>query len=223
VPSALEVRAGLQVVTSAAVDASLGVLRAVGGKPEAQRAALLGTVPDVIAYYSDGSAALAADYYDEQRASLGVAGRFTAEPMVPDRGEKIGRAIAWATEPLLTGAGDVAGRLAEVVQLETARPLRSTILENRRHDPQAVGWRRVASGGCRFCRMLADRGAIYRESSARFAAHSNCHCSVEPVFKGTQEASGPEADVIQYTASKRRPTERDRQRVRAYLDAHYPA
>lgn len=221
-PSALEVRSGLRVVTSAAVDRAVAVLAGVGGKPEVRRAALLDAVPEVISYYADGTAALAADYYDETRTSLGVAGRFTAEPIVPDRAVKIGRAIAWATEPLLTGDGDVAGRLAEVVQLETARPLRSTIVENRRRDPQAVGWRRVTVGGCRFCRMLADRGAIYHENTARFAAHANCHCSVEPVFKGTQEAAGPAASTIQYTASKRRPSEKDRARVRAYLDQHYP-
>jgi hypothetical protein len=101
-----------------------------------------------------------------------------------------------------------------VVQLETARPYRETITTNRRRDPQAAGWRRVAEGGCKFCRMLAGRGEVYKADTARFASHPNCHCTAQPVFKGEP---APEADVIQYVASKRRTTEADRARVREYL------
>lgn len=220
-PTALETRSALRLVTAAAVDATAALLGSVSGAAKVQRSDLLDAVPQIIAYYADGTAALAADYYDDERARAGAAGRFLAEPLVPDRAVKIGRAIAWATQPLIDGTGDTAGRLAEVVQLETARPFRQTIVENRRRDPQAAGWRRVTVGGCRLCRMLADRGAVYRESTVRFASHPNCNCSAEPVFRGTQEASAPSASVMQYTASKRRPSEKDRQRLREYLAKHY--
>ena len=218
-PTALESRAALTLVTGAAVGAVQQLLGSLTGSPDSVRSDLLGAVPEVIGYFADGSSALAADFYDDERERAAARGRFTAEPVVLDRGEKIGRAIAWATQPLVEGDGDTAARLAQIVQLETARPYRDTITTNRRRDPEARGWRRVAAHGCAFCRMLADRGAIYREQTARFASHTNCHCTAAPVFRGGED--GPEASVVQYVASKRRPSAKDRERVRAYLAEHY--
>jgi len=218
-PTALESRAALTVVTGAAVGAVERLLGSLSGSPESVRSDLLGAVPEVIGYYSDGSSALAADFYDDERDRASARGRFTAEPVVLDRAEKIGRAVAWATQPLVEGDGDVPARLAQVVQLETARPYRDTITTNRQRDPEAVGWQRVSVGGCSFCRMLAGRGAVYKESSAHFASHTHCHCTASPVFRGGD--TGPEASVVQYVASKRRPTARDRARVRAYLAENY--
>lgn len=221
-PSPAESRAVLQLVTGAAVTAATQILSRLSGLGEVQRADLLDAIPGIIGYYADGSSALAADFYDQEREAAAAAGRFVAEPVVLDRAEKIRRAIAWSTEPVIAGTGDVVvveARLAEVVQLETARPYRDTIVTNRRRDPQGEGWRRVASGGCSFCRMLADRGAVYKAETARFASHPHCHCTAQPVFKGQP---GDEADVMQYMASKRRRTAADRERVRAYLAANYP-
>jgi len=221
-PTALESRAALTLVTGSAVQTVQRLLGSLTGSPEAVRSDLLDAVPALIGYYADGSSALAADFYDDERERAAARGRFTAEPVVLDRAEKIGRAVAWATQPLFEQVdGDVAGRLAQVVQLESARPYRDTIVTNRRRDPEAAGWRRVATGGCSFCRMLADRGAVYREESARFASHAHCHCTAAPVFKGGDV--GDEASVVQYVASKRRPSARDRERVRKYLAENYGA
>ena len=219
-PTALESRAALTLVTGAAVGAVQQLLGSLTGAPESVRSDLLDGVPSIIGYYADGSSALAADFYDDERERASARGRFLAEPVVLDRAEKIGRAIAWATQPLVDGDGDVPGRLAQVVQLETARPYRDTITTNRQRDPEAVGWQRVSAGGCSFCRMLASRGAVYKEASARFASHTNCHCTAQPVFKGSGVV-GPDASVMQYVASKRRPSARDRERVRAYLAENF--
>jgi len=218
-PTALESRAALTLVTGSAVNAVQRVLGSLTGSPESVRADLLDAVPAIIGYYADGSSALAADFYDDERERAAAKGRFMAEPVVLDRGEKIGRAVAWAAKPLFDGDGDPSARLAEVVQLETARPYRDTITTNRRRDPEAAGWRRVSVGGCKFCRMLADRGAVYRDETARFASHTHCHCTAEPVFKGGDV--GEEADVMQYLASGRRRSVKDRERLKAYLAEHY--
>lgn len=216
-PTASESRAALSLVTGAAVDTAARLLGSLTGSPEAQRSALLDGVPTLIGYYSDGSSALAADFYDDERDAAGAAGRFMAEPVVLDRGRKIGNAVAWAAQPLFSDdRATVVTRLAEVVQLETARPYRDTITVNRRRDPAAVGWARVSDGGCKFCRMLADRGAVFKESTARFASHENCNCTARPVFDG-QDA--PEASVMQYVASKRRRSAKERQALREYLAA----
>ena len=67
--------------------------------------------------------------------------------------------------------------------------------------------------------MLADRGAVYRSDSARFASHTHCHCTAEPVFRSND--TGESVSVVQYVASKRRPSAKDRARVRAYLAENY--
>lgn len=208
-PTADQSRQALALITTAAVTEAQPLL--------AQPADLLDGLPALVGYYSDGTAALAADYYDDARELASPRGLYVAEPVVNLRDDKIRIGAAWA----LKGADllEQQERLAEVVQLETARPYRDTITVNRRRDPAAVGWRRVTSGGCKFCRMLADRGAVYKDDSAHFASHPHCHCGAEPVFKGTREAAGPEASVMQYVASRRRRTPAQRQALREFLAA----
>ncbi|WFR66630.1 hypothetical protein P9139_18070 [Curtobacterium flaccumfaciens] len=218
-----ESRADLQLVTAAAVEDAQQVFASTSGSPESRRLQLLDTVPGLIGYYSDGSAALAADFYEESRELARARTSFQVSLTVADRVVKIRRGIAWAAEPLFgaTDDGDdVDGRLAQVVQLETARPYRDTILNNRKRDPAAIGWARAAAGGCKFCRMLADRGAVYRERSANFAAHPHCHCTAYPVFKGGEH--GPEANAMQYLASRRSRTPAQHAALREYLNENYP-
>lgn len=211
-----EARRALTLVTAKAVSDSVRVVKATLSIDE-----ILSAVPDIVNFYSFGSAALAADHYEDLRDGVRGASRFRAEPVIDDRSEKVRRGVLWATEPLRSVEPDqlIAGaRLAEVVQIETARPFRSTILANTGRDPSSVGWTRVYSGhGCKFCRMLADRGAVYKQSTARFAAHTNCNCTAAPVFAGGE--TGPEASAIQYVASLKNRTPGQRQRLRRYLAA----
>lgn len=209
---ATQSKAALQLVTDAATVVALDAFRAmrVG---EAQ-AALLAAIPPVIAHYSDGSSALAVDFYMDERERQGVAGRFSASPVVLDRVVKIRRAVAWAAQE------DTETRLALVVQSEVARPYRDTVLSNRRRDPESVGYRRYAGDGCQFCQMMADKGAVYRRESAYFAAHDNCNCTAGPVFRGGDV--GPEADVWQYLGAKRKRSPAEKAALRLHLNVFYP-
>lgn len=227
-PSPTESRAALQLLTGAAVATTTELLSRVRGTPEMRRLALLDGVPDLIGYYSEGSAALAADFYEEERELARVTSRFVPELVVTDRVVKQRRGIAWAAEPLFVVGDDAAvavagvlaaSRLAEVVQLEVAKPFRDTILSNRVNDPASAGWRRITNGGCKLCRLLADRGVLYRDRATRFAAHPNCNCSVQPVF-GSGDF-GEEASVLQYVASQRKRTPAQQAKLRAYLNDHY--
>lgn len=219
-PTASESKAALQLVTGAAVASAATALGRVSGSPEHQRAVLLEAIPGVIGYYSEGSSALASDFYDDERERAAAPKLYIAEPVIVDRVVKIRRAVAWASEPLFAGEREQsASRLAEVVQLETARPYRDTILTNRRRDPSAVGWRRITNGGCKLCRMLADRGAIYSDETARFAAHGNCKCTAQPVF--SSDDFGEEASAMQYLASRKRRTPEQRAVLRDYLNTNY--
>jgi hypothetical protein len=218
-PTASESRAALSLLTGAAVDTVMRFLGSLSGPAEQQRAALLDAVPSVIAYYSDGSSALAADFYDDERERAGARGRFVAEPVVADRVEKVRNGVAWAVQPLFEALNVTPQqRLAEVVQFEAARPYRDTITTNRRRDVESVGWRRVSSGGCSFCRMLADRGAVYAHDSARFASHPHCGCTAAPVFRGQPSQ---EASVMQYVASQKRRSPAQKETLRRYLAENY--
>jgi hypothetical protein len=114
-------------------------------------------------------------------------------------------------------------RLTPIVQRDVAAGFWDTMTENVKEDPEAVGWQRVArDGACPFCRMLADKGAVYRkESTATFAAHTSCHCVAAPKFAGGE--LGPEADAMQYVASSKRRTPQQRAALREYLKKHYGA
>jgi hypothetical protein len=219
-PTPLESKAALSVVTSTAVDLAGGVLLSLNGSPEVRRAGLLEAVPEVISYFTDGSAALAADLYEDERNLAGARGLFAVDLTINDRTVKIRRAVAWASDPLFTGDEAAAGqRLAQVVQLETARPYRDTILDNRRRDPESVGWTRIASPkACGFCRLLASKGAIFKKATADFAAHDGCGCTAAPVFKGGE--MGPEASVMQYIGSKRKRTPAEKAALRDAI-AHF--
>lgn len=221
-PTASESKAALQLVTSAAVTAAVTALGRLSGPPDEQRAVLLEAVPGIITYYSEGSSALAADFYDDERERAAPPKLYLAEPVIEDRTVKIRRGVAWAADPLFGDEPDLgasAQRLADVVNLETARPYRDTILTNRRRDPSAAGWRRVTNGGCRLCRMLADRGAVYIDTTARFAAHPSCKCTAQPVF--SSQDYGEEANVMQYVASRRKRTPEQQNALREYLRINY--
>src|SRR5690606_26345847 len=130
----LESKAQLTVLGDDAVDTVRWMLRRSSGSWESRRLQLLDTVPDVAAYYSEGSAALATDLYDDMR--VGVKGRHAAVPVVLDRTVRIRRGVAWASEPLSVDDDVLAAdRLAVLMRSEMTRPYRSTIIENRRADP----------------------------------------------------------------------------------------
>lgn len=215
-----QIRRALNLVADAATVAAGQLLLTTTGSPEQRRTELLGGVPEMISYYQEGTAALAADYYDEERDSANVSGSYSPRLVIVDRTEKIRNATAWAALPLFDGNDAAAiGRLGEVVQLETARSFRDTITQNASDDAQAIGWKRVSAGGCKFCAMLAARGAVYKESTARFASHPHCHCSAAPAFVGADD--GPEADALQYRASKRSRTPAQRAQLREYLNENF--
>lgn len=149
------------------------------------RDALLDLLPELAGVYGSAAGALAADWYDEVREADGVGGRFRAIPAeLPDRGRTDALA-RWAVDPLYGGAGLEAARaLTEGgFQKVIADIGRDSVRGSVTADPKAIGWQRVTAGGCDFCQMLAERGAVYTEATADFQSHDNCGCIAEPVFR----------------------------------------
>lgn len=219
-PTPVESQIALKLITAQADQYIRALLSALAGSPDQVMRQLLDAVPSLLDYFTDGSAGLAADLFDELRAEADTRRRFQAEPIVEDRTVKIRRAVVWAAEglqqenTLLT-----ANRLAVIAQKEVAQPYRDTILRNSHRDPDAVGWSRVAGDSCGFCRMLAARGAVYKQNTARFAAHENCDCTARPVFRGQP---GEEASVLQYVASRKTKSANQQAQLRDYLATYYP-
>lgn len=71
---------------------------------------------------------------------------------------------------------------AGLAQQSVANAGRSVVMGSAVADPGCRGWRRVTSGGCDFCTLLAGRGGVYTDATARFRSHRHCGCSAEPVY-----------------------------------------
>jgi hypothetical protein len=214
-PTTIELREGVEGV-SAAASAELAPVWAAGLALYDLRALLNEILGGLLEEFGLAVGAYAADWYDEYRLERDVPGSFTASPqLLRDPGAE--QLVAWAMKPLEQDVPDL--RRAQVqldggVQLRLSNVARETVAESTYADPQAVGWQRVGSGRCAFCRMLIARGAVYSERTARFAAHDHCGCSAVPAF------GGQPLPVTPYEPSKRRISDANRARVRAYLRAN---
>lgn len=144
--------------------------------------ALRDLLPAIITEYGALGAALAAEWYDEQRAKADVRGRFAAIPVAADdRGAQA--LIGWALIEAVDDAG-LKGLILGGVQRRIADHLRYTVAGSAIADPAASGWQRTGLGKCTFCRMLIGRGAVYTEASADFGAHDHCLCEAIPAWGG---------------------------------------
>lgn len=186
-------------------------------QPGQARDALMDTLPALVEVYGAGAAALAAEWYDDERARVGARGAFRAIPA--DLGAAGAFSLtAWATSTAVDTASlqvIVEGGL----QRRIANYARETVMTSSVRDPAARGWQRVGAGECSsgFCDMLIGRGAVYRtERSATFGAHDHCKCSAVPAW------SGLPVPVRPYRPSLRRISQAERDRLSGYLAENYP-
>jgi hypothetical protein len=217
------VRAQLAIVTAAA---SSEVVNAVSGVAlERQADAALTAVGLIVPGFYDAAGSLAVAWYDERRDESRPSTIYTPSIIGDPTTDWIEREMAKFAETL---QGDLEAEMARMVdeitrlaEKEVARGFRDSITGNTRMDEEAIGWSRVArSGACKLCVMLADKGAVYSDSTAIFAAHTDCHCAARPEFRNGEH--GPEASVEQYLASSKRRTPAQRAVLRKYLNENYP-
>jgi len=178
----------------------------------------------LVAQYGQTSAALAADFYDAERAAAGVSGTFTVPVPDPPPDEQVDSSLRWATKDLWPrdeAAASVAQLEPMDVRLEQAEKKaegaaqkivadqgRDALRESVRQDRGAVAYARAAAlGGCSFCKLMASRGAVYknaqtagRDANDKFSGeasvvkfHDNCHCAIIPVFRGQRFELSPHA------------------------------
>ncbi|MFT3871074.1 MAG: hypothetical protein QM714_00275 [Nocardioides sp.] len=196
------------------------------------RRVLFAATPLLAHHYIAGSSALAVDWYAEAREEADPPDPYSATPFRVVDEDGLASSVGWATSDLydLEHSGDPGASLAEataaaVTLLEPvlAKAIMGgfwdTVTKNVVRDKSAVGYQRYArAGACKFCVMLADRGAVYRQETAYFAAHKGCTCTAGPSF----DPHAAEPTEMQYVASRRHRTPQQRADLRAYLTEHYP-
>ena len=80
---------------------------------------------------------------------------------------------------------------------------RGAVLDSVAEDRQASGWVRIAAANaCAFCRMLAQRGPVYSDDTAKFQAHDHCKCIAAPIFEG--DSWEPDQQVLQWRSQYQR-------------------
>lgn len=170
-------------------------------KPDVARDALLEYLPLLVEQYGDAGAAAAADWYDEARDAERVRGRYRAQVAAPVATDVVEASVRFSAGHLYTATPALAlPSLLSSASKQVLLPARFTVMRATERDPRAVGWQRVTrSGGCKFCRFLAQRGAVYRERVADFAAHGDCNCATVPSW----DQDAPEVDVQAYVASRK--------------------
>lgn len=143
--------------------------------------ALHDLLPAIVIEYGSAGAAVAAEWYDQQRAKVAARGGFVALPVeADDRGAHalVGWALSEATDDTA-----LATLIAGGVQRRIADHARYTVARNSVEDKAARGWKRVGEGSsCEFCSMLLGRGAVYTEATADFRSHDHCDCSAAPAW-----------------------------------------
>jgi hypothetical protein len=178
-------------------------------RPEAVKLELFDVVPALVAQYGDIAATVAADWYDELRASEGVSGRFRAPlaELVPT--EVVNSRLGYATRtdgPLFAGTLDTLAAFTSLITNEYAlQPGRDTVMQAAHKDNAAYA-RIPERGACEFCLMLASRGFVYSKDtvgdSKKF--HGKCRCNAMPVWDETRArveyGYDPDALYDQYRA-----------------------
>lgn len=166
-------------------------------RPEAARDALMEFMPILTDQYGQVAATLAADWYEELRASDGAVGGFravAADSVPAGAVEAKVRYLAshlWTPEPAA-----MLGGLLTAADKYVKQPGRDTVAVNAKRE--GVRWARVPTGAktCSWCLVLASRDAVYlSESSAKRDSsgehyHGDCDCQAVRIAKESDYPPG---------------------------------
>lgn len=168
----------------------------LSGDPARVRDELLLFFPELVQAYGDTAAVLGADWYDLLRDVPASADSFKAILAAPVTAAHASDQARWAVGPLFEENADEAlARLSNAVQWSVMKPARDSFAGSSWRDPVRTAWARVPSGAttCRWCVMLASRGADYADavSAGRMNEfHSNCDCVQVPIRSASDWPAG---------------------------------
>ncbi|SDI40858.1 hypothetical protein SAMN05421505_14922 [Sinosporangium album] len=141
---------------------------------------------------------LAERFYRDQRVAQGAAAGPVEFPRRNYRPEALAVALERGVRSRLEALPEgqevprvIITEAAAVVERHVADAGREAVADAARHDPEALGYARVATGvsTCAFCLMLVSRGPVYKNASAALLRdgggepyHNRCDCLAVPVF-----------------------------------------
>jgi hypothetical protein len=179
--------------------------------PVAVKTVMAELLPALVQTYGPMAAVVAADFYDELRADSDIpTERYRARASTNVNVEQVAKSAEWAVQPLFDG--DTVGaldRLDGSLQRHVEQVGRDTILDNAERDPSRPGWARMPVGEtCRWCRMLASRGAaytsrdkaLYRADGAKY--HDECDCQAVVVWNDDELPYDPAPLLDEYLANR---------------------
>lgn len=178
--------------------------------PARARDEILEFMPILTRAYGEVAATIAADWYDDLRASADVSSAFQAvmapvapvDPLLKEARYQLGN--LWADPAVALSS------LSVTSSKYVLQPGRDTIAYSSERDPARVRWARVPSGSktCAFCLLMASRGFSYTsEQTARGAKdyHGLCDCAPTPDWSDDPSLAGydPDAMYDQYLEARK--------------------
>lgn len=195
-------------------DLSRVVSRLPASEPGAMKDALFDFIPPLVDKHGDVAATVAADWFEEFRASELGSNEFSASlsDLVPT--EQVNGRLGFLTRdggPVALSDYAYTMKFLEIMVNEyVLKPGHDTIMENSFRD--GAGWARVPeAGACDWCLMLASRGFKYSKETVGDTNqfHGKCRCHGMPVWDETKarvvHGYDPDGLYEQYLA-KTRPT-----------------
>lgn len=165
----------------------------VGQLPGVEGEALIAALKDYLPLVADPYVQSALDYslvwYEDLAPDVDYV---PTPPAVPDDGEDIGQlfpvaklhnTIEWAVHTSADAAAATA-KLAGSLDRMVYDASRAVVEHNA--VAEKVKYARVARpGACRWCRLMATRGAVFTSAANSIKGHDSCHCVAVPVRQGT--------------------------------------
>ncbi|MFD8618268.1 hypothetical protein [Streptomyces sp. NPDC059513] len=165
-------------------------------------------MPSLIVEYGEMGAAVAVDFYDELREASSATKPFRATMAELPEQRAVQASVRWAVTPMFQEEKDpdlTFKKLTEVSDRFVKDTARNTIFHSTDKDPSKPRFARVPSGSrtCKFCLMLASRGAVYTNTKKAGEAksyHGHCDCQIIPMWDGDEYPAGysPEELYDQY-------------------------
>lgn len=177
----------------------------------ATSAALQTFMPQLITEYGDVAATVAADFFDTAREGANVKRAYRAVISDPVPTEAVQANVRYNLKPLFgkSNPDQALSNLNLVTDKAVKASGRNTIELNVERDPAQARFARVPTGAqtCKFCLMLASRGAIYlSQKTADDGYHGDCDCQPTPIWDENDFPDGYDPDAL-YDEFKRREQE----------------
>ena len=145
---------------------------------------LLSAYPDIVNAYGERAAAVALEFYEEQRSLAGVSIAYVAEiPNLDRYFYKLQGDVKRSTQQY-TDLENIIAELQGYTSRRTYEYADETITYNSKRDNAHPRWALVPhAGACAWCILLASQGFVYRSSNT-VSRHAHCRCTPTPDFDG---------------------------------------